>query len=44
MAIPYKSFKEKIRLTKRYLGKYHIEDWDGVLYMELKAREENGRA
>lgn len=48
MAIPYKNFKERMRITKLYLDKYKIEDFgnglNGILYMELKAREENGRA
>lgn len=42
IALPYKSCKEKIRITKKNLGKYYIEDLGGVLL--LKAREENGRA
>ncbi|MCT8978294.1 flavoprotein [Clostridium sp. CX1] len=37
IAIPYKSFKEKIRLTKRYTKYYFIEDLGGVLYMERRS-------
>ncbi len=41
IVIPYKCFKEKIRITKRMERKYHIEDFTvdgryGVLYMERK--------
>lgn len=41
LAIPYWSFKEKIRITKMFERKYHIEDLAkdamcGVLYMERK--------
>lgn len=38
VAIPYKNFKHKIRLTKKYLGKYKVEDLGNVLYMEKRAR------
>lgn len=36
LAIPYKNFRHKIRLTKRYLENYKIEDLGGVLYMEKR--------
>lgn len=36
IAIPYKTFKEKIKLTKEYSRNYYIEDLNGVLYMESK--------
>lgn len=36
LGIPYKNFKEKIRLTKEYKNKYFITDLGGVLYMERK--------
>lgn len=36
IAIPYKSFKHKIKLTKKYIKLYTIEDLGGVLYMERR--------
>lgn len=41
IVIPYKRFKEKIKITKRLERKYHIEDITtdgihGILYMERK--------
>lgn len=36
MALPYRSFKERIRLTKKYIKLYTIEDLGGVLYMERR--------
>lgn len=36
MALPYRSFKERIRLTKKYIRIYTIEDLGGVLYMERR--------
>ncbi|MCH3962671.1 MAG: flavoprotein [Clostridium sp.] len=41
MAVPYKNFKEKIKITKEYGGMYHIEDLNmystrGILYMERR--------
>lgn len=36
MALPYKSFKQKIALINKYLGKYRIEDLGGILYMERR--------
>lgn len=36
LGIPYSTFKEKIKLTKKYLKKYNITDLGGVLYMEKK--------
>ena len=33
VVIPYKTFKERIRLTKRYEKYYVIENIDGYLYM-----------
>jgi hypothetical protein len=38
MAIPYKNFKQKIRLSKKYLKEYKVEDLGGVLYMEKRQR------
>lgn len=38
VALPYKTFKERIRLTKQYEKKYKIEDLGGVLYMERKEK------
>ncbi|MCI1800181.1 flavoprotein [Clostridium sp.] len=45
IVVPYKNFKEKIRITKRFERKYHIEDLAedavcGVLYMERKLLNE----
>lgn len=37
MVLPYLSFKERIRLTKKYEKKYCIENLGGYLY--LVARE-----
>lgn len=44
-AVPYKNFKEKIRITKKFGEKYHIEDFSmdsvrGVLYMERRKTNE----
>ncbi|WP_185903731.1 hypothetical protein [Hathewaya massiliensis] len=36
MAIPYKTFKERIRLTNEYLDAYHIENMNGFLYLQKK--------
>lgn len=41
IALPYQNFKEKIKITKAFNKKYHIEDMSmdntrGVLYMERK--------
>lgn len=42
MAIPYRSFKQKISIMKKYQDKYYIENLDivegksGVLYMCLR--------
>lgn len=36
IAIPYKTFKQKIKLTKKYIKNYRIEDLEGVLYMEKR--------
>lgn len=36
MAIPYRSFREKIRLTNKYLKAYRIEDLGEFLYMERR--------
>ncbi|WP_369702527.1 hypothetical protein [Clostridium moutaii] len=41
MALPYWSFKEKIRIVKKHEKYYHIEDFGrdgltGILYMERK--------
>ena len=34
--IHYKDFKQKIRITKKYLSMYKIEDWEGMLYMKKR--------
>lgn len=34
--IPYKDFRHKIRITKKYLNMYKIEDWEGMLYMKKR--------
>jgi len=39
LAIPYKSFKKKIRLTKRYSRRYKIQDLGGILYMTEKEQK-----
>lgn len=36
IAIPYKTFKQRIRVTKEYERRYKIEDLGGVLYMERR--------
>lgn len=36
LGIPYRNFKEKIGLTKKYSTRYKIQDLGGVLYMERK--------
>ena len=33
IAIPYKNFKHKIKITKKYLKDYMIQDLGGVLYL-----------
>ncbi|MGJ0908875.1 hypothetical protein [Clostridium botulinum] len=33
IVLPYKTFKERIRLTKRYERDYSIENMNGFLYM-----------
>jgi len=45
MAVPYKNFKEKIKITKEYSGMYRIEDLNmystrGILYMERRGKIE----
>lgn len=40
IAIPYKNFKHKIKLTKKFINKYKIEDLGGVLYMERRSENE----
>lgn len=45
IVVPYKNFKEKIRLTKKFDKHYHIEDFSmnstrGVLYMERREKSE----
>lgn len=39
IALPYKTFKERIRLTKKHLKNYKIEDLGGVLYLERRIRK-----
>lgn len=41
LAIPYKNFKHRIKLTKRFLNRYMIQDLGGVLYMERREEYEN---
>lgn len=36
LAVPYKSFKERIKLVAQYKDNYNIEILDGLLYMEDK--------
>ncbi len=36
IVIPYRHFKEKIRLVKQYILDYKIEDWNGSLYLEKR--------
>ncbi|MBM7869323.1 hypothetical protein JOC70_000792 [Clostridium pascui] len=36
--LPYKSFKEKLRLTNKHLETYKIEDLGGILYMERRSK------
>lgn len=36
IAIPYNTFKQRIRVTKEYERRYKIEDLGGVLYMERR--------
>lgn len=36
MVMPYRSFKEKICLVKKYKKHYKVEDWEGKLYMERR--------
>ena len=35
-AIPYKSFKEKIDITRKYKGKGYIEVLEDLVYIENK--------
>lgn len=35
-AIPYKSFKEKMRIVKKYTNAYKIDDYDEFLYLERR--------
>lgn len=41
--IPYKSFKEKIKLTKKYKNDgYYVEDWsDGIYCFKDKSHRKN---
>lgn len=41
IAVPYKNFRQKVRIIKKFEKRYHIEDLAGdaaygVLYMERK--------
>ncbi|WP_446897452.1 hypothetical protein ACSVC9_10540 [Clostridium sp. LBM24168] len=43
IAVPYKNFRQKVRIIKKFEKRYHIEDLAGdaaygVLYMERKDR------
>ncbi|MBV4422943.1 hypothetical protein [Clostridium tyrobutyricum] len=45
MALPYRNFKQKIRITKKFEKMYHIEDFSmdstvGILYMERREESE----
>lgn len=40
IAIPYRNFKHKIRITKRFLKDYKIQDLGGILYMERRNKHE----
>jgi len=40
VAIPYRTFKERIRITKQYEKKYNIVDLGRVLYMERKEKSQ----
>lgn len=33
LAIPYVDFKHRIKLTKKYIQDFYIENMDGYLYM-----------
>ncbi|WP_163243861.1 hypothetical protein [Clostridium sporogenes] len=37
LILPYKDFKHRIRLTKRYEKNYRIENMNGYLYMVRRA-------
>lgn len=37
--IPYRTFKEKIALTKKLTGNYKYEDLGNLIYIERKERE-----
>lgn len=36
LGIPYRNFKHRIQLTKKYIKNYKIQDLGGVLYLEKK--------
>lgn len=38
MSIPYANFKHRIKITKKYEKKYHIENLGGYLYMVRRER------
>ena len=45
IALPYKNFKQKIRITRKFERIYHIEDLSmdstvGILYMEKRESNE----
>ena len=45
IALPYRNFKQKIRITKKFERIYHIEDLSmdstvGILYMERREESE----
>jgi hypothetical protein len=38
---PYKTFKERLQLMKKYVGKSYIEIWSGYVYIErIETREQ----
>jgi|GEM_PF-1477897 len=39
MSMPYRNFKHRIKLTKKYEKNYHIENMDGYLYMVRRDRQ-----
>lgn len=41
LGIPYHSFKEKIRLTRKYDRKGKVEVLDGFIYVEMKNPDMN---
>lgn len=42
-AIPFNSFKERIKLTKELIGKAKIEIYDRYIYIEKIERDEENK-